>query len=92
MIDYNLWYSDWSKSFAKNYTADELSRLCAITNKALHRASNAHLRSINKTTGMQSHSQGRAHSRNTVAMLGDKLLAINAALEIHKLFPEKAKL
>lgn len=91
MSDYDTHYSDWAKLLAANYTAEELSTLLPINERAAKRAAYLHLRAIEKSTSMQSNSQARAQSRSYMAMLGDKVLAINGALEIHRLFPDKAK-
>lgn len=90
-IDFDTWYSSWSKQLAENYTLDELMDKFYGARAEGRRASASHLRAIERTHSMTSNSQRRAQSRNVVAASGDYALALKGAIEIHKLFPEKAK-
>jgi len=90
-IDYETWYSPIHKHYARTYTKGELEKMLASAKGESHKASESHLKTLEKTSSMASNSQGRAHARNTVATNGQKVLDIEGAIEIHELFPEKAK-
>ena len=49
------------------------------------------MRTFEKSTSMQSNSQRRAQAGNLVAGLGERKMALENALEIHKYYPEKCK-
>lgn len=84
-------YNDWSRQLAKNYTKQELENMLYDVNKELSKATKSHLNAINKTTSMQSNSQARAQSRNSVSGAAGKKYAIEKALEIYRFYPENTK-
>ena len=90
-IDYNTWYSAWMKQLAQNYTLAELERKLHGNRKRVGKETASHLRAIKSSVSMQSNSQRRAQSGNVVTARGDEMIALNGAIEIHKLFPEHAK-
>lgn len=90
-VDYGTWYSSWMKLLARNHTRDELTRMKGGARGDGKRATRSHLRAIERTTSMTGQSQARAQSGNVARAAGDKLIAIDGALEIHDLFPEHAK-
>lgn len=89
--DFNTWYSPWMKTLAQNYTKSELeSRLAKVRSEAIP-AAQSHLRAIQATASMSGNSSRRAHARNIISSIGDETIAVRGALEIHELFPERAK-
>ena len=91
-VDFATWYSAYAKQLAAQFTAAELTAKLYGANAEGKRASASHLRAIDKTSSMTSNSAARAHGRNVAAASGDYALALCAALEIHELFPERAKI
>lgn len=91
MIDYETWYSPWMKQLALNYSLKELENRLTKNRSSSSRATKSHINAIQKSTSMSSNSMRRAHARNIVSAIGEERIAINGAIEIHKLFPEKAK-
>lgn len=90
-VNYDDWYSQWMKDLASKHTLGELQSKLGVTNGETAKAAGVHLRAIERTHSMTSNSAARAHSRNVVAASGDYSIAIRGAIEIHELFPEKAK-
>ena len=90
-VDYETWYSAWSKQLAKNYTRRELEKRVGIAAKAASKAAGTHLRAIQATHSMTSQSQRRAQSGNVVRAAGEERIAVSGALEIYDLFPEHTK-
>lgn len=90
-VDYESWYSDWMKLLARTHTKTELQMRLSGSAAKGRMATAAHLRAIEATTSMGGQSARRAHSRNVAAAAGDERIAIEGALEIHDLFPERAK-
>lgn len=89
-VDYETWYSNWSRTLASNYTIRQLEERLYGVRAAGKKAAESHLRAIDATHSMQSQSARRAHTKNVVAASGDERLAIEGAIEIHELFPEHA--
>lgn len=90
-VDFDNWYSTWSRQLAKANTAEELVAKLAKAERDARKAAMAHLRAIERTHSMTGCSQARAHARNTTAAAGDYIIALSGAIEIHQLFPEHAK-
>lgn len=90
-VDYESWFSEWSKMLARRMTRSEILREMGVAQKETSRAAKSHHEAIKKTTSMSSNSQRRAHARNVVAASGEYHIALSGALEIHDLFPENAK-
>ena len=90
-VNYQTWYSDWSKSLAKIYTKQEIEKSLGIAQVKLSDAARTHHNAVARSTSMTSNSQRRAQSRNVVAASGELAIALRCALEIHELFPEHAK-
>jgi hypothetical protein len=90
-VDYETWYSAWSKRLAKSLTKEEIEGRSGMARKEASRASSSHLRAIKKTHSMTGNSQARAQSGNVVRAAGEEMLALSGAWEIHLLFPEHAK-
>lgn len=91
-VDFETWYSAWMKQLAKHYTVAELEAKLYGAKKEASKAAVVHLRAIQRTHSMTSNSQARAHAHNVTAAAGDYAIALRGAIEIHKLFPEHAKL
>lgn len=89
-VNYDTWYSDWSRALAKRHTLPELEILLTGNRKEAAPAARSHLRAIDATHSMTSQSQRRAQTGNTVRAIGEGLFAIRGAIEIHFLFPEHA--
>lgn len=90
-VDYETWYSDWSKQMAKKHTRDELMAMLPGVQADTSRAAVSHGRIVGRTTSMDSLSQARAQMGNVVRANSERASAITSALEIHDLFPEHAK-
>lgn len=90
-VDYETWYSPWSKMLAKNLTKAEIEKRAGFASKAAQKAAASHLRAIERTHSMTSNSQARAQSGNVCRAAGEERLALSGAWEIHNLFPEHAK-
>jgi DNA adenine methylase len=84
-------YSNWSRLYAKDNTIPELEKELSKLEKEQERNTESHLRSLKKTTSMQSQSQYRAQARNVVTGNYERRRAIEDAIEIHKYYPENAK-
>lgn len=90
-IDFETWYSPWMKTLAANYSKGDLEKRLPNVSFSAKAAAKSHLRAIQATGSMSGNSARRAHSRNVVSALGEEAIAIRGAIEIHELFPEKAK-
>lgn len=90
-VDFETWYSPWSKQLAQNYTRAELEKRLGIASENSAKAARSHLRAIQATHSMTSQSQRRAQSGNVVAATGEEKIALRGALEIYDLFPEHTK-
>ncbi len=90
-IDYETWYSPWMKQLASNYSLKELEKRLGKNRSSSDKATKSHLNAIQKSISMNSNSMRRAHARNVVSAIGEERIAINGAIEIHKLFPDKVK-
>lgn len=84
-------YNNWARLLAKTKTKTELEKMAYGTNKQLKKATESHLRAIQRSTSMQSNSQARAQSRNSVSGSYDEKYAIENALEIYEHYPEHTK-
>jgi len=90
-VNFDTWYGAWHKHLAATHTEAELFAMLGGASADGARSSAQHLRAIDKTHSMGGNSAARAHARNVTAAAGDTALAICAAIEIHRLFPERAK-
>lgn len=84
-------YSQIARLLARTKTKEEIIKEIKQINKELEKATKSHLRAIKQSTSMQSNSQRRAQAGNLVAGLGERKMALENALEIHKYYPEKCK-
>ena len=84
-------YSQFARLLARTKTKEEIIKEIKQINKELEKATKSHLKAIKQSTSMQSNSQRRAQARNLVAGLGERKMALENALEIHKYYPEKCK-
>lgn len=89
-VDYETWYSPWSKDLARQNSRTSLLRMLGIVSGGLLLATKTHHAAVAEATSMTSKSQRRAQARNVVALACDHKMAITGALEIHDLFPEHA--
>lgn len=83
-------YSHFSRQLAKTKTVLELKKMLHKEESQAPRLAKSHLMAIQKTTSMQSNSQRRAHSRNSLALNYENRNAIKNALEIYAYYPDKA--
>jgi hypothetical protein len=83
--------SEESRRLAKQHTRKELERMLKREEANLGIASAWHRNAVSKTSSMQSQSNTRAMSNNTVALHSNRVLAIEIAIAIHETFPEHAK-
>lgn len=90
-VDYDAWYTPWTKSLALTYSRAELEQRLAVNRASAPAASRAHLAAVQATGSMQSQSQRRAQSGNLARALGEEASALRGALEIYDLFPEHTK-
>jgi len=90
-IDYDTWYSDWSKLIAKTKSLAEIQKELGVVDAEVGSAAKSHLRAIEKSTSMQGNSSSRAQSKNTLVGASERKIAFNGALEIYELFPEHTK-
>jgi len=90
-VDFDTWYTPWMKSIAGNYTRPEIEKKLGVASFASAKAAQSHLRAIQASGSMQGNSSRRASTKNVVAASGEEVIALRGALEIHELFPEKAK-
>ncbi len=84
-------YSQIARILARTKTKEEIIKEIERINKELEKATKSHLKAIKQSTSMQSNSQRRAQASNLVAGLGERKMALENALEIHKYYPEKCK-
>lgn len=82
-------YSQWSRRLAVHHSIDDLERMLGVVSGAATAAAHTHLRAIGRSTSMQSNSQARAQSGNVVAAAGERKMAVSAALELHRFYPER---
>lgn len=90
-VDYETWFTSWSKQLAKNYTVAELEVQLYGIQVAGKKAAKSHLMAIDASTSMTGNSMRRAHTGNVAGACGDKAIALKSAITIHELFPEEAK-
>ena len=86
-----LEYSHFSRRLAETKTNEDLQKMLGEEDYKTAKLVTSHLRAIEKTTSMQSNSQRRAHSRNSLGLNYDNKSAIKNALEIYKYYPLKTK-
>ncbi len=84
-------YSQWHQGLAKSYTKSELEKMLYKEQGKSDKYAQSHLKSISKTSSMQSNSQRRAQGRNNLESNYNHIRAYTNALEIHKFYPDKAK-
>lgn len=89
-VDYESFYPAWDKQLALSMTAAAIVKDLKRCECEIERACESHHRAIQATTSMQSQSQRRAQSRNSVDGASQRRSALWGALEIHELFPEHA--
>lgn len=90
-VDYESFYSPWMKRLALAHTKAELERQLYGASAEASRAAKSHLRAVEASHSMSGQSMRRAHARNVTAAAGDTAIALRGAIEIHDLFPERAK-
>jgi DNA repair protein RadC/predicted ABC-type ATPase len=84
-------YNDWARRLAQTSTKEGIeSRLTQLNGKK-GKLAQSHLNAINKTSSMQSNSQRRAQTGNSVRANYEERNALENALEIYKYYPEKTK-
>ena len=88
-VDFKIWYSNFSKVLAKNYSLKELLKQLEKTQKEIKKATESSLRAIQSTSSMQSNSQRRAQTSNVVSGLSQRISDLESAIHIHVLFPEE---
>ena len=84
-VDYDTWFSDHAKRLAANNSSAELQKMLGEAKDGARNQAMINLSSSNRA-GYEA-----AQSWNATAGDGDRAIAIQAALEIHELFPEHAK-
>lgn len=84
-------YSDWSRQIAKHYTREEIEKEFNKCARQRGKLAESSLKSIQKTTSMQSNSQRRAQSGNALTGNYERMQAYKNALEIYDYYPEKTK-
>ena len=84
-------YNDWSRRLAQTGTKEELEKRLNKLNGEKDKLTQSHLNAIRKTTSMQSNSQRRAQTGNSVTAAYEERNALENALEIYKYYPEKTK-
>jgi hypothetical protein len=78
-------YYDWAIFLARNYTLEELqTKLNKLIKKTEHIAT-SHLNAIEKSTSMQSNSQHRAQTGNSLRANYEEKTALKHAIEIKQL-------
>jgi len=84
-------YSEWSRQIAMNYTRKEIKKELGICDRQRGKLGESHRAAIEKTTSMQSNSQRRAQSGNSLRGNYERSQAYKNALEIYEFYPEKTK-
>ena len=83
-------YSDFSKQLALSSSLKELECELKKLEKAMEKATQAHLSAIEKTSkshGNQGNGQARAQRRNVVDRLSVSIMQYRHAIELHRLYP-----
>jgi len=84
-------YSEWSRLIAKNNTVKEIESVIYGAQNKRKALSDSHLNAIKKSTSMQSNSQARAQTGNSLRCNYEKFNAYKNALELYEFYPEKCK-
>ena len=84
-------YSSFARQIAEGRTWDEIRDEVVELEGNRESLSNSHLKSIERTTSMQSNSQARAHSRNSMTANYERLEAYKDAIELYVFYPERCK-